>query len=300
MEEIAIKGHLITHKDCLDGATAALVGWASGLDPLFVEPDRALTALEQLAAKDDVLPIYLADVSIPKESYSHWAPALGGILDHHATALPLAAENRVTIDLGRSGSHLFYDYAVHQGWLAPSKAWDRLVAMVEAYDLWMPRHDPGQNLERLFRARGLSWYHQRFAQGWVPLVASEAEDLARLVREEQAFLQKSLARIRHLTAGRWEIAGLLMDEDGSTNEVSHRLLQQGYSLVLIAKPDGRLSARSDQQIDASQMMAKLFRGGGHRRAAGGRRPADVPFDESGLNRLLDQIKEYLEPDSSPS
>ncbi len=299
LEAIPIRGHLLTHKDCLDGATAALVGMASGLTPIFAEPDRAETALQELLERSDGLPIYLADISVPTNAYRRWQPALTWILDHHASALALSGHDHVTVDLGRAGSHLLYDFAVELGWLAPSSAWQRLLDLVEAYDLWRPRHEAGQDLERLFRYRGLSWYQERFGHGWVPFNADEATDLATLIREEERFVTRSLGRVRLRSAGPMDVAGLLMDEPGSVNEISHRLLDQGAAVVLVIKPDGRLSVRSDERVDASALMARLFRGGGHRRAAGGRLPETLPFDESGLDAVLKRIQEDLAPAASP-
>lgn len=289
-----MRGYLITHQDCLDGATAALVGLACDLQPHFVEPDRALVALSSLAAGDPALPIYLADVSLEAEVFSDWKARISAILDHHATALSLAGQDNVTVDLGRAGSHLFYDYAVASGWLTPSPAWDRLVGMVERYDLWQPRHEFGQDLERLFRHFGFSWYHQRFAHGWVPYQALEADQLALLIEQEAHFLRRNLARIHHVSTGSLDLAGLFMDEEGSVNEMSHRLLEKGYALVMAARPDGRLSVRTDHRIDASELMSALFKGGGHRRAAGGRRPQEISSSEDGIDPLLARITHHLQ------
>ena len=288
-----MRGHLITHKDCLDGATAALVGWASGLQPTFVEPDGAQSVLERFIHETPSLPIFLADVSVPAASYSEWQPHIAWLLDHHATALPLAGQAGVTIDVGRAGSRLMYDFAVSRGWMTPSHAWDRLTAMVQKYDLWQPRHEFGQDLERLFRSCGLSWYRDRFGRGWVPYTADEASHLADLVAEEARFLQRNLSRVHRVAAGNIEVAGLFMEEEGSINEIAHRLLEQGYGLVIVAKIDRRLSARSDQRVDSADLMAKLFNGGGHRRAAGGRVPQDLPASEAGLQAILHDVQAFL-------
>jgi oligoribonuclease NrnB/cAMP/cGMP phosphodiesterase (DHH superfamily) len=286
--------HLITHKDCLDGATAALIGEASGLVPVFVDPDRAAEQVTSLVAADPDAQVYLADVSLAPEALNRWRRHIAGVLDHHATSLTLAGEPRVTIDLGRDGSHLLYDYAVERNWLRPSTSWDRLIATVEAYDLWRPEHSAGQNLDRLFRMRGLDWYRARFANGWVPYSYDEANDLARLLVKEAAFLARNLQRVHYQSAGSRSIAGLLFDEEGSVNELSHQLLNMGQAVVLVVKPDGRLSARSDHRVDAAQLMADLFQGGGHRRAAGGRVPPDCALSERLVDDLLSRIRERLE------
>lgn len=278
-------GILITHQDCLDGATAALVGLNAGLVPRFVEPDGALAALKSLPA-ESARPVYLADVSLKPEELAEWDADVGHILDHHQSALPLAGHPRVTIDLGRSGAHLMYDFATEQGWIRPTPAWDRLVAAVEDYDLWRPFHSAGQNLGRLFRDLGFEWFRTRFAGGWTPYTPSEASRLAEIVASEREFIARELSRQRRLSVGGLVLVGILLDADGPTNELAHRLLEDGADLVVMVKPDGRISARSGPRIDVARLTADLWGGGGHRRAAGGRLPGDVPRSSAGLDRLL--------------
>ncbi|MCY0881671.1 MAG: phosphoesterase, partial [Firmicutes bacterium] len=134
-------GWLITHEHCLDGATAATIGAASGLTPIFSQPDRVANAL---AALSDDRPVYLADVSVAPAQWPAWKDRITWVLDHHQTALPLATEPKTTIDMHRCGSHLLYDYVVAQGWLEPSPQWQRLIEHVERYDLWLPDHAMGR------------------------------------------------------------------------------------------------------------------------------------------------------------
>lgn len=284
-------GWLITHEDCLDGATAALVGLASGLDIRFAQPDSAAVELERI---EDHRPVYLADISIPKSEWPRWSPRISQILDHHQTALALAGNAGVTVDLSRSGSHLFYDFALSKRWIADSPAWERLIDSVERYDLWLPQHEAGQSLGRLFRHFGWEWYRTRFAQGWVPYTPEEAAVLAELIAREHDEIQEDLARHVEITSRRYKIAGVWREHEGPTNEVASRLLDQGCDLVLFHKDDGRLSARSSPAIDAARLMEDLFAGGGHARAAGGRVPEEISRDVNGLKELLSRVAAYLD------
>ncbi len=288
-----VNGYLITHAQCLDGATAAVIGLAHGLQPIFVEPDGAGEAVTDLVGRHPQAPIYLADVSIPLAAWLTVQQDITALLDHHVSALALAAEPKTTIVVGRAGSHLLYDYAIERKWIEPSPAWDRLVAVVEAYDLWLPQHEFGQDLARLFRHLGFEWYRTRFDQGWAPFHPDEGRLLARLIQEEAAYVERTLTKVRTLTTAGLRIAGIFLEEEGSINPVAHRLLSTGYNLVVVAKQDGRLSARSDEHVDAARLMAGLFGGGGHMRAAGGRIPQDVERSAAGFTEVLDRIRTYL-------
>lgn len=286
------RGWLITHADCLDGATAALIGMASGLTPVFVEPDRVA---QGLASLPDDKPVYLADVSLREPEWPTWNARISWLLDHHQSALHLANEPRVTVDLSRCAAHLLYDYAVGSGWLTATPNWHRLVLSVERYDLWKPNHALGQNLNRLFHDKGFSWYQNRFGAGWVPYTEEEAEQLARLITKEREFVARHVAQsqIHMVPSVGLSIAGVILQEEGPVNEISHALLAAGHALTVILKPDGRLSGRSDPRIDTARLMEQLFHGGGHPRAAGGRLDDTVSLGPETLNRVLDQIAHYL-------
>ncbi|PSR31990.1 MAG: phosphoesterase [Sulfobacillus benefaciens] len=285
------RGILITHQHCLDGATAAVVGISCGLTPIFCEPDRVVSTLESLLPEPG--PVYLADVSIPSQHWERLRKSVTYLLDHHQSALPLQGDIKTTIDLRRCGSHLMYDYALGQGWLQPTPQWHRLIHAVERYDLWQPDHGEGQNLNRLFYAKGFPWFQQRFVWGWTPYVPSEGEELAVLIREEQEFVNHHLQRAELLYAGSYRIAGVFLEAEGPVNEVAHALLSQDVDLVLFLKPDGRVSARSSPKIDAARFMERQFAGGGHARAAGGRLPSDVVASPDTLHALLETIGPVL-------
>ncbi len=284
-----LRGWLVTHDNCLDGATAALVGEACALTPIFVEPDRVEDGLRQVT---DDLPVYLADVSLKLESWPQWKHRIAFLLDHHQSARPLAAEPNVRLDQSRSGAHLIYDFAVEQGWLEASSAWQRLCDEVERYDLWKPRHDAGQNLNRLFHKLGYPWYRERFQRGFTPYTRDEAQLLAELIREESAFVAAHLkTAIKYEKNLPFPIYGVELEEEGPVNIVCHTLIEQGAALVIVRKSENRLSARSDIRVDAADLMETLFHGGGHARAAGGRLPPDPSL---ALPQVLQQAATYLE------
>lgn len=283
-----MQGWLITHENCLDGATAALAGEAAGLKPIFVEPDRVEAGLEQVS---DALPIYMADVSLKPESWRQWRSRITFVLDHHQSALHLAGDPKVLIDQSRSGGHLMYDFAVQQGWLGPSDAWERLSLLAERYDLWKPQHEFGQDLNRLFHKLGYEWYRSRFGAGWTPFTPQEGRLLAQLIRKETDFVREHLkTAIRYQKNLPFPIYGVELKEEGPVNVVSHTLIEAGAALVLTLKPEQKLSARSDTRVDAAQLMEALFHGGGHARAAGGRL---APGEEKDLPALLAEIGEHL-------
>lgn len=283
-----IKGWLITHERCLDGASAALVGYAAGLTVRFVEPDRVSQALEDIGEGE---PIFLADVSLNPHDWKIWRHRITFVLDHHQSAQHLVGEPNAHIDLSLSGGPLFYRFAQEKGWLTPTPRWDRLMDAVRAYDLWKPMHDFGEDLNRLFHHLGFEWYLRRFSQGWVPFNAEEGALLAEIVRDDAELMRRQLRlAVRYQETLPYPIFGIELEHDGPINRVSHALLADGGALVLSRKPDKRLSCRTDARIDAAQVMHDLFSGGGHARAAGGRLKDDDPTD---LVSLLAKVAGYL-------
>jgi len=275
-----LRGWLITHANCLDGATAALVGEACGLSPIFVEPDRAHWGLEQVP---DDAPVYLADVSLRRDRWTQWQHRITYVLDHHQSALVLKDYPNVLVDQSRCGGLLMYDYAIDQSWMSSTADFTRLCRAVARYDLWKPRHEWGQNLNRLFHRLGYDWYRQRFGAGFTPYTRDEGSLLAELIRHEARQLREQLRAVRRYDGGLpYSIYGVELDDESSVNVLSHTLIERGAALVLVLKADGRLSARSDARVDAATLMEALFDGGGHPRAAGGRLSPDSTHDVAAL------------------
>lgn len=281
-------GWLVTHDNCLDGATAALIGEASGLAPIFVEPDRVEAGLGHVTDEE---PVYLADVSLKPDMWPQWKHRITTVLDHHQSALPLQDEPNVQLDQSRSGAQLMYDYAVQQDWIAASPDWGRLCREVQRYDLWKPRHDFGQNLNRLFHHLGYDWYRKRFGAGFTPYTSEEGQLLAELIRQEASFVAEHLKTAVKVDQGLpFPIYGVHLAEEGPVNIVCHTLIERGAALVLVVKPEHRLSARSDVRVDAAKLMESLFHGGGHARAAGGRLG---PEEDPELAHVLGRAAAYL-------
>lgn len=288
-ERMETTGWLITHKNCLDGAAAAVVGQKCGLTPVFVEPDQVASAFALIT---DDKPLYLADVSLKPEQYEVLGARIHWLLDHHQTALPLKTWPGVTIDLSKSGSHLLYDYMVGHGMLAPSPQWSRLIRAVERYDLWQPCHGAGQNLNRLFHDGGYAWFYEHFHDGWTPYNRADQDRLAELIAQETTFIHAQLQRAVRTNTPLPMVAIPLSDE-GPVNEIAHRLLESGAALVVFIKADGRLSARSDPRVDVAALMEDRFHGGGHARAAGGRLEKPGPYTPADARAVLEQIGDYV-------
>lgn len=286
------RGILITHKDCLDGATAALIGELSGLNIIFVEPDGANAALAALP--EDKNPVFLADVSLTPSQWPQWRNRITHLLDHHQSALHLFHEPNVTVDLSRAGGHLMYDFAVTHNWIKPSPNWERLINTAERYDLWKPHHEAGQNLNRLMQKWGFEWYRSKYSSGWAPYAKIEGDTIAQIIRDEDLFIQRFTEHAVLMRDDRLSIAGVNLTEDGPVNELAHVLLDQGAAMVFMVKPEGRVSARTDVRIDAASLMERLFGGGGHARAAGGRLPHPLTNDDE-MRAMLHHILENLTP-----
>lgn len=264
---------LVTHYNCLDGATCGVLGVAAGMVPAFVYPDGALAYLKALAPE---IPVVLADVSFPRTAYDTEAPRLVQLIDHHQTALPLRGLPRVRIEMEHCGSTLLYRWLTETGYLTRDRAWEPLLAAVDDYDLWRPEHKVGQDLNRLFHDLGWEWYRDKYLKGWAELTEEETDRLRLLVTEEEAFVHRHLSeRTETFQAGSHPMALVILDGEGAVNEIAHQLLEEGAHGVVMLKLDGRLSIRSTPALDAARLMEEGFSGGGHPRAAGGRLPSAI-------------------------
>lgn len=266
---------LVTHERCLDGATCGVLGLAAGMQPAFVYPDGVEAYLAPLPEDQEVV---LADVSLSREAYRRYLPRIVALIDHHQSALGLAGEPRAVIDMGSCASTLLYRWLVGTGRLADNPRWPPLLTAVNAYDLWLPDHAEGQDLNRLLHALGWDWYREKYRDGYQPLTVDEQARLDVIRREEAAFVARHVARADRFQAAGYTLAVVELDSEGAVNEVAQTLLQDGLSGVIVLKPDGRLSVRTTAQIDAARLMEQGFQGGGHPRAAGGRLPANRPED----------------------
>jgi oligoribonuclease NrnB/cAMP/cGMP phosphodiesterase (DHH superfamily) len=286
---------LVTHDHCLDGAACGVLGQAAGFDVAFVYPDGAAAYLAEL---DPERPVVLADVSFARSVYDREQHRLLALLDHHQSALTLSGLPRVHLDLRRCGSTLLYAWLTETGRLAPGDAWTRLLTPIEDYDLWRPDHRLGERLNRLFHALGWEWFQAKYAAGWVPLTAAEEQQLAALEAAERAFVARQVQAAERFQAGRLHLAVVSLDEEGAVNEVAHALIADGHDAVFIIKPDGRLSCRSTDAVDAARLMEEGFSGGGHRRAAGGRLPPESgwPGPEA-AHWLIRRLKTLLDATS---
>jgi hypothetical protein len=283
---------LVTHDHCLDGAACGVLGQAAGFEVAFVYPDGAAAYLADL---DPNRPVVLADVSFARPVYDREEHRLVALLDHHQSALTLSGLPRVHLDLNKCGSTLLYAWLTDTGRLAASRAWDQLLQPIEDYDLWRADHRLGERLNRLFHALGWDWFQSKYAAGWTPLTDQEEQQLTALEEAERAFVARQVQAARRFQAGPFHLAVVSLDEEGAVNEVAHALIADGHDAVFIVKPDGRLSCRSTDAVDAARLMEEGFAGGGHRRAAGGRLPPEsgwpgpeaVPWLIRRLQTLLD-------------
>jgi hypothetical protein len=282
---------LVTHHNCLDGATCAVLGVAAGMEPAFVYPDGALAYLNGLPEDRRAV---LADVSFPLDAYEQVQSRLIQVIDHHQSAWPLRDKPRVLLDLTHCASTLLYGWLTDTGRLQPDPHWLPLLKPVEDYDLWRPDHRVGHDLNRLFHDLGWEWFRDKYAHGFVPLTPSEESRLQELIQVEHAFVARNLARAERFQAGRWHLAVVVLDGEGAVNEVAHSLLTQGLDGVIMIKPDGRLSSRTTDALDAARLMETGFHGGGHPRAAGGRLPADVdPAGDHATHWVKTRTREVL-------
>jgi hypothetical protein len=274
---------LITHDNCLDGATAALLwGKAFPEAPVrYTEPSTVGAAVR--AALDELKPqsVWLVDLSLPVEELDA-LPVPVRVVDHHETARPLAGRPGVIWSLDRCGAYLLWQELLAQG--HPLEGYRSLVTWVDDRDRWL-RQDPiADRLAALFGALGRPWYLQRFRQppeGTPPFTAEEEAILQHLSERAERRRRRALEHAVRFTddAGR-QVAGSFAD--GDTSELGNLLAsQEGVDYALIYNPSTQAaSLRGTGKVNLAELAERLG-GGGHANAAG-----FVPPDPAALTRDL--------------
>jgi oligoribonuclease NrnB/cAMP/cGMP phosphodiesterase (DHH superfamily) len=148
----------VFHANCPDGLGAACVAWRCGrsvrqtLAMEFIgfnnsdrhDPERVDELLERARGVE----VLVVDYSFPLETHRKLRAAAARlvVLDHHASAeRELGAEHDAFFDMERSGAHLAWRYFTYDpdDDATATVPLPRILAYIEAYDLWQHERLPG-------------------------------------------------------------------------------------------------------------------------------------------------------------
>jgi uncharacterized protein len=203
------------------------------------------------------------------------------LLDHHRSALPLAARGWAVVDESRSATGLLFDH------LGRPPAFEEFARLVEDHDLW--RHEDPRS-ERLAALVGLLG-HERFLERFRddPAVSFREGELLLLEnaeRRREDFLRKKVEQARVVERGgeRWAVC---YAEDYQSDLAERLMNDLGVTSTAIVNPGKRTVSLRSRGGDVS-VLARRFGGGGHARAAA------FSFRGSELETRLEEFERALD------
>jgi oligoribonuclease NrnB/cAMP/cGMP phosphodiesterase (DHH superfamily) len=293
---------LLTHND-LDGAGCAILAKLAWKDNVEIQycgyPDKVTSKLQKLASSpgfNKYSRIYVTDCRFNSKLLKQF-PVLHNklcLFDHHTVTVdsllnfPWAVirtniGNRMTC-----GTEMFYYYLKVQDAVPDISQFVELVRLYDTWDWESKREMNALYLSQLVDEFGVDFFVKTFAErlknGNIPVsnLFSPTENL--IIRQLNARIEKDIVSYcnciyrfkiqKFLTStGRKEILNcgmLFCDHDISLigNEVARRTNLDIVFILDLNKERIRARTRRDD-INIGELMARVFDGGGHQKAAGG-------------------------------
>ena len=276
----------MAHGPCMDGATCdVLVRRKYGSDAvrsIFLAPHETthvLTLLRAVPSRNRQL--IISDLSLQKGQADEIAELIEGLAqsgwriswrDHHHkqwegvdfARLRDACDLTLDMELQESGATLV------QKALLPDDAYAaELAEVARDHDLWL-RQDPRS--ETLIRSYYGAPSFGQWVQHFLPGGDIITEDIRTWAAAEDAKTEKLVAwglKKSKIVQGKRAKIGLVYGRV-PTNDVLHRLEEDGAHLSILLKPTGTFSLRSIKDVAVCHHVAQSFNGGGHPNASGGK------------------------------
>lgn len=271
---------LVTHRGCLDGTGSALMFlWAGGRRDriLFKSPSSLLLTVDEIPS--DVCEVWYADCC-PSSMIDPAAGRPFRVFDHHVSNDRLFSHDaRCVFDMKKSGTSLLYsqlgiedDYSSLPG----GESVDLLVKALESYDLGRFDYAPGQRLADIAATFNQeSFLDLMFTLGPHAILydsalsaRAEAMEGVRKIYSESAERNALYSVVKFSEAPiRVGVASSPVDWK---NDVADKILNSGKAdmAVIIDITGGMISLRSRESGPDCSLIAGLYGGGGHARAAG--------------------------------
>jgi oligoribonuclease NrnB/cAMP/cGMP phosphodiesterase (DHH superfamily) len=259
---------VIYHNNCYDGVTAAWVCWkVFGYEATYI-PCNYSDAPPDVKGKD----VFIVDFSFKRpilEKMREEANSLV-ILDHHKTAQDdLKDFPGALFDMNRSGAGITWD------WFFPNAERSRLVNYIEDRDLWkflLPSSKKVNAFIQSFDIDLETWIHNvvpAFTMRSLEEIVKEGESLLRL---EDKYIKQICNNAELKTVGIY--TGPYVQTAILMSEVCDYLIKNypgnyPFAWYSFKRKDGKYQygLRSRSDFDVS-IIAKSFKGGGHKQAAG--------------------------------
>ena len=264
-----LKKLCIYHGNCLDGYGAAwAVRHALGENVEFYKGIH-----QQPPPEVNGQDVFLVDFSYKKEVLEDMLKTAASItiLDHHVSAeedlseLLKVGKIKGLFDMNKSGAMLAWQ------WFNSDQQPPVLIKHIQDRDLWLFKLDGTREINA-----ALSSYPFDF-KVWDKLMASNKDELEALKRDGEAIERKLKKDIKELLASgvrRMVIAGydvpVLNASSAYVSDAGHIMSDgEAFAACYWDHPDGRsFSLRSSENgIDVAE-VAKIYGGGGHKKAAG--------------------------------
>ena len=264
-----VKKLCIYHGNCLDGFAAAwAVRYALGDNVEFYKGIH-----QQSPPEVKGLDVFLVDFSYKKAVLENMLKTAASItiLDHHLSAETDLSELLATgkikglFDMNKSGAMLAWC------WFNPDQPPPELIKHIQDRDLWLFKLTGSREI-----TAALSSYPFDF-RVWDKLMASGKKELERLKKDGIAIERKLQKDIKELIASgvrRMIIAGydvpVLNASSAYVSDAGHIMsVDEAFAACYWDHADGRsFSLRSAEDgIDVAE-VAKIYGGGGHKKAAG--------------------------------
>ena len=285
-EKAATQTLLLSHGNCLDGVTAAIVTTRAlgkeGLGIAYAQPNQVKEFLAWLAAQGSGSgrTLMVADLSLQKPDLDAIVDAIGTLRrsgwsiqwrDHHhkqweGLALDRLREHLVVLtvndDATESGATL-----QQQAIAANDPFAKRLAETVRDRDLWWNKTPDSETLEFALADLGPKAFAAAYtgADAESPAVLPALASAAQRERDRQASIRdRILAGTRRYRNGEVAVVyGALPKNTGL-----HELLERGARIAINVRPNGKVSLRSRKDTAICHLVAQKFDGGGHPNASG--------------------------------
>jgi oligoribonuclease NrnB/cAMP/cGMP phosphodiesterase (DHH superfamily) len=244
------------------------------------------------------------------------------LLDHHKTGADCAkAYDWYHLDVNRSATKITYDYFIEKGF--DIKDLEKYVDIVNSVDIWLSDSEyfelgkvymrivsSAKEVNRMLFSTENSKYIFSLLESAQQFIESEYPHI--VLDEKVHFLKKSFFRVDEdntlenlvsrfivdkLSAKKEELTityngykGILTYAIGNTSIIGNEFLVRNPDFHFFMDINGRknISMRANDKVDVSMIAKKLFNGGGHANASGGR------FDDFKDSFIYEDIKQQVQ------
>lgn len=275
----------VSHND-LDGVGAQILlgGVFKNIDYInssYYSIDKDLMTLNP----DDYDYIFITDIS---PSCSEILDRLDNsiLIDHHQTAKHIHDPKKHRfINTKYSGTYLTHHYLNKMYGGDKLNRFNKLVKLVNDYDLWILKYKGSKALNDLFSLYNDEKFRERFRHGKLALTVTEKEYLGNIQKDFDKIYNELVVEEFETINACW------FESDIFVNEISHKLMmEEGYDCVMFnTLKNFKVSIRSNMDdFNMGMYLKEKGIGGGHPKAAG----IDVSTQEE-MNSIVDSIEKDL-------